>query len=433
MSNRTQDVLARALAESSPEGAARTLERLDAAAAAGVLAALPADLAARVVRGFAPHSAAAILGKLTPEQTRSLLEAMTPRQAVEVLHHVDPERREVMVQGLPEEAAKSLRQLLSYPAETAAGMMEPQVVSIPDDVTVQEAISLIRRAPRQSVHYLYVTDRERKLVGILGTRDLLLASPRDAVKSIMMPDVAHVPATMDREEVANLMRVKRYVALPVIDGEGHLLGVVRHDEVLEAAQDEAFEDLQKMVGAGGDERALAPPGVAVRKRLPWLVVNLATAFLASAVIALFESALAQVAALAVLMPIVAGQGGNTGAQALAVTIRGLALREFGAGLPWRVLFKELAAGFVNGTAVAALTSGAVWLWQGSAGLALVIGLSMLVTMTIASLSGAGIPLLLHALKFDPAQSSSIFMTTVTDVVGFASFLGLALLLMKLLV
>ena len=232
-----------------------------------------------------------------------------------------------------------------------------------------------------------------------------------------------------REEVAEIMKRSRYLALPVVDAEGRLLGVVRHDRVLGAVQEEAFEDMRRLVGAGGDERAMAPVSLAVRKRLGWLVVNLATAFLASAVIAQFDAVLAKVAALAVLMNIVAGQGGNTGAQTLAVVIRGLAVREIVPGAVWRLLFKELAAGFLNGLAVAAVTAGVVYAWYRQPWLALVIGLAMVVNMTAATLSGAAIPLALHAMGRDPAQSSSIFMTTVTDVVGFASFLGFALLFM----
>ncbi len=427
------EALVRSFAETHPETAARALERLEGSEAARVLAALPSPVAARVVERLAPHSAGGILTRLTPEETRRLLEAMTARQLVAVLQQVEAERRESMLAALPEESARQIRGLLEYPGDTAGGMMDPQVVSVPIDLSVQEAVSLLRKAPRESLHYLYVTDRERKLQGVLGMRDLLLASPRDPLEPLVRRDVTSVPASLDREEVASVMRQRKFLALPVVDAGGRLLGVVKHDEVIDAVQEEAFEDLQKMVGAGGDERALAPVGQAVRKRLPWLVVNLGTAFLASAVIALFEGAIARVAALAVLMPIVAGQGGNTGAQALAVVIRALALREITPGAGWRIFGKELLTGLVNGLAVAVLTGAAVWVWHGKAALAGVIALAMVVNMTAACLAGAAIPLALHACGRDPAQSSSIFMTTVTDIVGFASFLGFALLFMDKLV
>ena len=317
--------------------------------------------------------------------------------------------------------------------KTAAGMMEGDVVSIPIASTVQASIELLRHAPRQALHYLYVTDAEHRLAGVIGMRDLLLASPGDPIEPLVRRGLTTVQPETAREELASVMQKSKYLALPVVDSGGRLQGVVRHDRVLGGAQEEAFEDLRRMVGAGGDERALAPLSDAIRKRLGWLLVNLATAFLASAVIAQFEPALAKVAALSILMTVVAGQGGNTGAQTLAVVIRGLAVKEIVPGTTFRLVLKELAAGFLNGVAVAAVTGGVVYLWFGQAWLALVIGMAMVVNMTAATLSGAAIPLALNAMGRDPAQSSSIFMTTVTDVVGFASFLGFALLFMHKLV
>jgi magnesium transporter len=427
---KAHEPLVRALAEQHPETAARALERLEPGEAAKVLSSLPAGPVTRVVERLAPYAAAAILHQFSPEQIRDLLESMGPKQASAVLRHLEEQKRGAALAAMPEQAARRLQELLRYAPETAAGMMDPQAVSIPADVTVQEAISLLRRAPRQSLHYLYVTDREAKLVGVLGMRDLLLAGPREPVETIIRRDIRALKADLDREEVAAVMRETRYAAMPVVDAENRLLGVVKSDDVLKAVQDEAFEDLQRMVGAGGDELATAPVGLAVKKRLPWLLVNLATAFLASAVISMFEGVLARVTALSVLMTIVAGQGGNTGAQALAVVIRGLAVREILPGMTWRILLKELAAGFLNGLAVAGVTALGTFAWYRSAALAAVIGAAMIVNMTAAALAGASIPLVLHKLGRDPAQSSSIFMTTVTDVVGFAAFLGFALMFMK---
>jgi magnesium transporter len=239
-------------------------------------------------------------------------------------------------------------------------------------------------------------------------------------------EVVSVPAGMDQEDVARLMQQRKYLAVPVVAADGEFLGIVHQDQMARVLQEEAFEDLQRMVGSGSEERALEPVWSVVRKRLPWLCVNLGTAFLASAVVGLFSDVLAQVAMLAVLLPVVAGQGGNAGAQALAIVIRGLAVGELTASCTWRVLRKELMAGLLNGLAIALITALAVYLWQGSFPLALVIGMAMVVSMIVAGLAGASIPLLLNALGRDPAQSSSILMTTVTDVVGFASFLGFAM-------
>ena len=260
----------------------------------------------------------------------------------------------------------------------------------------------------------------------------MLASPKESIESIMSRETLSIPATMDRDEVISLMRRHRFLALPVVDAEGRLIGIVKHDEALRAGQLEAFEDIQKMVGAGGDEQALSTVSTVVKRRLPWLYVNLLTAFAAAAVVGVFEGVIQQVTALAVLLPIVSGQGGNTGAQALAVVMRGLALREILPGAVKRVIIKEVTAGLINGIAIAFATGAAVWVWSKSGILALVIGMAMVVNMVIAGFSGAAIPLTLKALKRDPAQSSSIFLTTVTDVVGFGAFLGFALIFLPLL-
>jgi magnesium transporter len=424
--------LVRSFVETHPEGAARALEALSPEEAARVLVLLPAKAVGPVVERLTPYAAGAVLSHLTSEHTQALLEEMTYRQAALVLQHLDEERRQRALEKLSATAAAALRELLRYSAETAGGIMEPQVTSIAVDLTAQEAIEILHRAPRQTLYYLYVTDRDGKLVGILQMRDLLLAQPADPIASLISQEVLTVPATLDREEVTTLMRQQRFLALPVVDEDGRLLGVVKYDRALDTAQQEAFEDLQKLVGAGGDERALSPVPVVVRKRLPWLYVNLLTAFLASAVVGLFESTLAAMTALAVLLPIVSGQGGNSGSQTLAVVIRGLALREILPGSVRRVILKELLAAAINGLAIAAVTAAAVYLWSGDWRVSAVIGLAMLLNMTIAGLAGAAIPLVLRRLGRDPAQSSSIFLTTVTDTVGFASFLGLATMLLPLL-
>ena len=421
--------LVRSFVETHPEGAAHALEALDPAEAARVLAMLPAKVVGPVVERLTPYGAGAVFALLTPEQTQALLAEMTLRQAALVLQHFDDERRESALAQLPAAQASTLRQLLRFSEETAGGIMEPQVTSIAVDLSAHEAIQVLRRAPRQTLYYLYVTDRDGKLVGVLQMRDLLLAQPSDPVSSLISHSIFTIPATMDREEVTTLMRQQRFLAVPVVDEEGRLLGVVRYDRALDTAQQEAFEDLQKLVGAGGDERALSPVSVVVRKRLPWLYVNLLTAFLASAVVGMFESTLAAMTALAVLLPIVSGQGGNSGSQTLAVMIRGLALREILPGSARRVLLKELFAAIVNGVAIAVVTSVSVYLWSRNLGVSTVIGLAMIVNMALAGLAGTTIPLALRRLGRDPAQSSSIFLTTVTDTVGFASFLGLAKLLL----
>ena len=426
------EAMLRSFASDHPEGAARALEGLEPRAAAQLLQQLPTRLAAPVTERLSPDSAALILTLLGAEGSRELLGSLPSRQAAAILHHLEDSLREAALSGLQPDRGRAIRDLLRYSPDTAGGMMDMRLTSLPIDLSVREAIAALRRARRDTLYYLYVTDRVGKLIGVLDMRELLLASPRDPLESLVKREIVTVPVDMPSSEVASLIQRRRFVALPVVDHDGHLLGVVKPDEALEAFQQEAFGDLQKMVGAGEDERALSPVSVVVRKRLPWLYVNLFTAFVASMVVGLFEGTIERVTALAVLMPVVAGQGGNTGAQSLAVVMRGIALREILPGSIWRLVRKEMVGALINGLAVAVATGAAVWIWDGRIGLVVVIALAMVVNMTMAGLFGAAIPLVLRALGRDPAQSASIFLTTVTDVVGFAAFLGLAVLLLPLL-
>ena len=432
------ETLLRAFLELHPEDAARAVEALGPEAASRVLKTMPGRVVLALLERLQPHVAAEVLQRATSERCGEFLPQLDPRTASAIVQHLDEQYREQLLSGLPAETSRSLRELARYPAETAGGMMQTKVVALALDLTAQQATAAIRKAPRDALYYLYVTRRDGELAGVLSMRDLLLASPRDPIEPLVRRDVLSVPSTTPREEVVNLMSERRFLALPVVDIDGKLVGVVKYDEALLAGKLEAFEDLQKLVGAGAEERALSPVSVVVKNRLPWLLVNLVTAFMAAAVVGMFEGIIAQIAALAVLLPVVAGQGGNTGSQSLAVVMRGLALREIIPGTKKRVVRKELLGGVVNGMLVAVVTAICVYAWRHFTGdtttaglaLSLVILLAMIVNMAAAALSGAIIPLALKALGRDPAQSAAIFLTTVTDIVGFASFLGFAQLFMR---
>lgn len=424
------EAVLRDLVGAHPEDAARAIEQIEPAEAAQILERLPADVVSPVFDRLAPRFASEILDQLGARRTNALLSRMAPQNVAALLRQLPREKQHELLAELDESASAQLRCLLSFDDETAGGLMDTQVAAVPEDLTVKQAVQFFRKAPRQTVHYLYVIDRARKLVGVLSIRDLLLAMPNDLIAPMVNREVVSVPASMDQEKVAWLMQQRKYLAVPVVAPDGEFLGIIHQDQMARVLQEEAFEDLQRMVGSASEERALEPALSVVRKRLPWLCVNLATAFLASAVVSLFSDVLAKVAMLAVLLPLVAGQGGNAGAQALAIVIRGLAVGELRGGCTWRVLRKELLVGLLNGLAIAAITGFGVYLWQASIPMALIIGMAMVVNMIVAGLAGAGIPLLLNALGRDPAQSSSILMTTVTDIVGFAAFLGFAMAFSK---
>jgi magnesium transporter len=278
---------------------------------------------------------------------------------------------------------------------------------------------------------VFLTDDDRLLTGRVPLQTLAVADGHALLETLAVTPVA-VQATDPHEEVVERFTKGRLASLPVVDFEGRLLGVIRSDTLAATAQEDVAGDMQAMVGVSRQERALSPVSFAVRKRLPWLEINLATAFLAAAVVGLFEGTIARFTALAVLLPVVAGQSGNTGAQALAVTMRGLAMREIRIGQWPRVVRKEASVALINGLAVSVTTAAGVLLWSRSVGLALVIGVSMVISMLVAGMAGVLVPTLLTMFGQDPAQSSSIILTTVTDVVGFASFLGIATLLAGML-
>lgn len=431
---RTSSTLLKAFFEKHPADAALSLEALPHEEARSVFLSLPVETAAAVIEFLNPHLASLIFEDWSPEQAKSLFEKVSAKRMADILTHFHEEKRNPFLAVLEPEQSRTLQALLTYPPDTAGGMMSPGITTVTKDLTVGEAIRLIRHAGKKKpLYYVYVTSAENRLEGVLGMRELLLADAHTRVSSVMQKELTTVQADTDREEVVKLATKHRYLTIPVVDRDQRPLGIIHSEDLMEAAGEEASEDLQKMFGAGGDEQALSPISFSIRKRLPWLQVNLATAFLAAAVVGLFENTIAQITALAVFLPVVAGQGGNTGAQTLAVVIRGLALGEIDRSLARRVIFKEASLGLLNGLTVGLVTAAVGWLWQGNPYFGLVIGLAMVVNMFLASVSGAVIPMAMRALGWDPAQSSSIILTTVTDVMGFFSFLGLATLLRHLLI
>jgi len=429
---RNENIARRALAELAldrfPDDAARVLETAPVSEIVTLLEAQPAQRTAAVLRRLTPDRAARLVAAFGDETTRRVLTVLDPNRAANVLARLDPEERNACLAALDESLAQELRALAEYPRETAGGLMDPRITTFRPDATVRDLVRRLRTFRRRRVQDVFVVDPEGRLLGSVSMQEVVLAPSDTRLEAIMRSPTPQVGATSPREEVVAELQRHRVASLPVVDFDQRVLGVLRQDELLTAAQEEATADAVTMVGAGRDERALSPPQLAVRKRLPWLQVNLLTAFLAASVVGLFENTIAAYTALAVLLPVVAGQSGNTGAQALAVTIRGLALREVRVRHWARVSLKETLVGACNGLAVAATTAVAVYAWSRSTGLALVIGISMVISMTLAGLSGACIPMLLTALRQDPAQSSSIILTTITDVVGFFSFLGIATLL-----
>ena len=415
-----------------PQEAARQLETQSPAEIGELLAHHPPHAAVRPWQCLAPDVARAVLEHVDAKLASYLLTEGSPVVGASVLAQCDEAERERLLHSLSGQVAQELRELLAYPENTAGRLMDPVIHPIRAELTVGAAQERLRTAKHHGLRDLFVVDGEGRLTARVEIQDLAVAERGQPLAEIMRPIRAVAQHLDPREDVVTTLTRLPISELPVINAQGRLIGVIRQAALVSALEQETSLDIQTMVGASRDERALSSSLFAVRKRLPWLQLNLLTAFLVATVVGIFESTIAKFTALAVLMPVVAGQSGNAGAQALAVTMRGLVLREITLRQWPRLLWKEAGAGFINGIAIAATTALGVWIWSRQLGLVAIIGSAMVISMSIACVAGAMVPLVMRRLGQDPATASSIFLTTVTDVTGFLSFLGIATLLSGML-
>jgi magnesium transporter len=415
-----------------PHEAARQLEALPAEDIAGILTAHPGRAAVRTWQRLAPDIARSVLGHLDDSLVRELLTRAPAAVSAAVLAQCKIEEQERLLALLEATVTSELRDLLAYPEATAGRLMDPVISPVRADLTVGETLIRLKSIERRGLRELFVVDQRGRLAGRIEIQELAVAEHDRPLAALLKPPLAVAKDLDPREEVVEILQQHPITELPVIGSDGRFLGVIRQAALVSALEQETSVDIQTMVGVSRDERALSGSLFAVRKRLPWLQLNLFTAFLAASIVGMFESTIARFTALAVLMPIVAGQSGNAGHQALAVTMRGLLLREISLRQWPRLVWKEAGTGFVNGLAVAVTTSLGVWLWSGSIGLVVIISSAMVISMSVACVAGALVPLLLRRFGQDPATASSIFLTTVTDMTGFFSFLGIATLLSRML-
>jgi len=436
------------LAETVPEDAADILEAIDEEEAAELLVGLPPDDAGEVLDEMKPEAAADVLEELEPHLAADLIEEMEPDQAADVIGALEDDERRAILASLEPEKAAEIERLLVYPPDTAGGMMTTDLASLPIGMTAGEAVEALRRLHDElgsNLTYVYTIDPQGRLVGVVPFRELVFARPGQGLDELVVADPVAVTPDMDREHVAELIQRYHLQAIPVVDDDRRLLGIVKFGEAIEAIQAEASEDLAVMFGAGEEESVFTPVRESVRRRLPWNVVNLLAGFITVFVVAQFEDTLARYALLAAYMPLVAGLSGNSGAQAIAVTIRSIAVGELPRGRELRAVRRELAIGLTRGLIIA--TVGAVLVaatvaWLGRGGpvdpgqtpvsplqMAAIIWISMMIGFLVAAFAGSSIPLLLRRLGLDPAMASNIFLTMTTDAVGFGSFLLTATLLL----
>lgn len=411
-----------------PADLADHLENLSSEKRLSALSRMPAEDAADAIAELQAPVAADVLENLDTERAARIIAEMDPDDAADILDDLDTGHRDALLEKLTREDSEELRNLMHFDPDSAAGVMNSEVILLEKNLTVDEAIIHIRQemAEKESPYYGYVVDSQDVLVGVLSLKDLMLARPGTIVgEAVAGQHVVSVTYDTDKGEVANLLSHYNYLAMPVVDYEGHIMGLVTYDDIMDIIHEEASADMLGMVGADPEESWDTPWLESVCKRLPWLVVNLLNSALSASVVYMYEGTIAQMAVLAVLMPMVANQAGNTGQQALAVMIRQLSRELFDSRKAWTAVFRECKIGLATGLVMAILSFLGSWWFTSDYRIGLVMGGAILCDMLLGAVAGGSIPLIFRSLGRDPAQASSIFLTTITDGAGFFIFLGLA--------
>lgn len=411
-----------------PADVAEHIEHLSLDKQVCLLTSLPVEDAAEALAEMDEHLRVELLENIDPDKAASIVGEMSPDDAADVLDELDEDHSDVLLSKLETEDAEEIRNLMAFDPETAGGVMNTEILILEQNLTADQAIQQLRKeiSDKEIPYYAYVVRPDGTLSGVLSLRDLLLCPPGLTLEQALADqELISIAFDASREEVARLISHYNFMALPVTDREGRLLGVISHDDVIDIIQDLAGENLLGMVGAGQDESTDTPWLESVKMRLPWLMVNMINSALSASVVYLFDGSIAQMAILAVFMPMVANQAGNTGQQALAVMIRQLALEKFESRKAWTAVLREGKIGLCNGILLGVFVFLGVWFFTDNRALSGVMVAALVLDMLLGAFAGASIPLLLKKMRRDPAQASSIFLTALTDGAGFFLFLGLA--------
>ncbi|MEJ5221783.1 MAG: magnesium transporter [Tepidiforma sp.] len=391
---------------------------------------LPTDVVAELFEYVEDDDLRELIRSVGVQDLPAVLEEAEDDVAADVIQQLEPEEQAETLAQM--DRGEEVAELLQYGDESAGGIMSRGFVALNENISVQQAIDYLRvlRPPSERAYYLYVVDNDRVLQGVVSIRDLLVSSPKTLLKEITQRDVHAVTTDADQEEAARILQKYNLLAVPVVDAEGRLEGVMTADDLIDVLQEEATEDMYRMVGLDEAETVLSPVWRSVRRRVPWLLVNLATAFLAALVVRPFEDTISRAAALAVFMPVIAGHAGNTGTQAVTLVVRGMALGDVKVSDWLLVLRKELAFGLIHGVLAGSLTAGMALLLSMNPWLGAVVFTALMANVMIGGIMGAIIPLTIKRLGGDPAVASSIWLTTFTDVMGFLMLLGLGTILIN---
>ncbi len=429
---RDDDGLGALLSTLHPSDIADFIETLDEEDKMYVFMLLDARVASDVIAELNTKAKEEILDGIESNRLAAIVDEMDSDDAADIFDDLTPAQREAVLEGIDEEDREEVEQLLKYGDETAGGLMSLELVYVYEFQTIREVINNLRVRKDQlgDIHYIYVVDRKFHLKGMIRLTELILANPTQRVSDIMEPVPAVITPDLDQEEVAKIFKKYDTPSLPVVDEEGRLLGRITFDDVMDVVDEEATEDFMRLANVDVGERVFVDPITSAKSRLPWLIINLATAILASWVVGLFEDTIGQFAFLAVFMPIVAGMGGNAGTQTLTIVVRGIALGDLDYGGAKKVLIKEILVGVITGLVNGVLMGIVAYLWKGLPVVGVAIFLAMVINLFVAAFFGTLVPLVLRALKVDPALASGVIVTTATDCLGFLSFLGISKFLLE---
>lgn len=376
-----------------------------------------------------------LLSLFSKNRQAQIISEMSSDELVDLLGTLDEDEQNEIITNMNTEEVEEVKTLLSYDPESAGGIMATEFISIKETDTVNETINYLRTmAPdSETPYYIYVVDDLDVLKGVVPLRQIIVSTPDTLIKDIMIENIISAPVDMDQEEVSHIFEKYGFMAIPVVDHNGKILGIITVDDVMEIMKEEYTEDMFRLAGLDEEEKVAGTVIGAIKSRLPWLLVNLVTATLAAKTVSLFENTIAQIVALATFMPMVAGMGGNAGSQTLTLIIRGIAIGEISYENQADILKKEIAIGIINGLCLGLVVGVLGYFWVGSLVFGFVIGTAMLLNLIVATISGYLVPILLKKVGIDPALASAVFVTTVTDVLGFFFFLGLATVMLQYLI
>ncbi|MDO9527530.1 MAG: magnesium transporter [Syntrophales bacterium] len=399
-----------------------------------LFALLDVEKASDVILELSDVSREQILEEISDKKLTEIIDEMESDDAADIIADLPAEQAQAVLEGIEPEDSEDVRKLLKYEEDTAGGIMQSELVCVDKNATIRDAMQAVIKESEEieNIYNVFVVEEENKLVGTVPLQRLITAKPNTLIHKCIDENIPSVNVDVDQEEVARMFEKYNLVSLPVVDHTNRLLGRITVDDAVDVMEEETSEDIFRIAGLGEDDSVFNKPIQSIKKRLPWLYLNLMTALVSVFIIGFFEDTIKMMVVLAVFMPVVAGLGGNAGSQTLTIIVRGLALGEVTFETSKKALYKETLVGIVNGVCVGIVIGIIAYIWKGIPMLGIVLGLAMVINVLVGTLAGTLIPLSLKWLKMDPALGSHIFVTALTDAFGFLSFLGLATIFIKLL-